>query len=356
MLRYTYDANGEQTGYEYVEPTPQPSGMAKGASYYPFKDRMLRYEEEEEPSWTKSSAQRVTDAKVKEAQAAVWAADAAYEQTQACAPGSTMEYAARKAWEEANRALTEARAAQAAVESAKTPMSLSKAVSSAETAARNSQTAADTAQTNANRAVESARKRANDGQSAWTGITTSAPAVELETAIKTTCADRRKVIQVGNYVIYKGKIYEIPSASPIINWDPSAVEIYMNLDNSKILTIDPSTQPVGVDGWGVSGTIGLALDVGIQAMYVEDKRGNRAIVITFGVGGGLGASVGLTRYFNNTFETIEQLEDFGVSVGGTIAVFGMEMDDSSGGNVSFWPDVGLEFHSLITKSIIIYLR
>ena len=74
------------------------------------------------------------------------------------------------------------------------------------------------------------------------------------------------------------------------------------------------------------------------------------------MGGGLGASVGLTRYFNNTFETIEQLEDFGVSVGGTIAVFGMEMDDSSGGNVSFWPDVGLEFYSLITKSIIIYLR
>ena len=173
-IRYTYDANGERTGYEYVEPERQPSGMAQGANYYPFKDRMLRYEEEEETTWTKSSARRVVDAKAKEAQAAVWAADAAYEQVQACAPGSTMEYAARKAWEEANRARSEARAAQAAVENAKTPMSLSKAVSSAETAARNAQAAADKAQTNADRAVESARAWANAGQ----GMTADGPEVD----------------------------------------------------------------------------------------------------------------------------------------------------------------------------------
>ena len=162
--------------------------MAKGAHYYRYKDdRMVQFEEEEEPSWTKSSAQRVTDAKVKEAQAAVWAADAAYEQAQACAPGSTMEYAARKAWEEANRARSEARAAQAAVENAKTPMSLSKAVSSAETAARNSQTAADKAQTNADRAVESARKRANAGQ----GMTADGPGVESSVDGTGSCNKRR---------------------------------------------------------------------------------------------------------------------------------------------------------------------
>ena len=128
-IRYTYDANGERTGYEYVEPERQPSGMAKGAHYYRYKDdRMLRYEEEEETTWTKSSARRVTDAKAKEAQAAVWAADAAYEQ------------------------------AQAEVENAKTPMSLSKAVSSAETAARNAQAAADKASECAKQAVQKQRE------------------------------------------------------------------------------------------------------------------------------------------------------------------------------------------------------
>ena len=66
MIRYTYDERGERTGYAYVEPERQPSGMAKGAHYYRYKDdRMVQYEEEEETSWTKSSAMKVADAKVK---------------------------------------------------------------------------------------------------------------------------------------------------------------------------------------------------------------------------------------------------------------------------------------------------
>ena len=104
-----------------------------------------------------------------------------------------MEYAARKAWEEANRARSEARAAQAAVENAKTPMSLSKAVSSAETAARNAKAAADTAQTNANRAVESARAWANAGQ----GMTADGPEVESPTNNKTSCVGSERMPEPG---------------------------------------------------------------------------------------------------------------------------------------------------------------
>ena len=66
MIRYTYDERGERTGYEYVEPERRGQGMANGAHYYRYKDdRTVQYEEEEETSWTKSSAMKVADAKAK---------------------------------------------------------------------------------------------------------------------------------------------------------------------------------------------------------------------------------------------------------------------------------------------------
>ena len=112
MIRYTYDERGERTGYEYVEPERQPSGMAKGAHYKPWQEEPLGkiskvYKDE---SW-RLIAETEAEYGLAKAQKAATAAEAAYAAARADAPGTATARNAEAAYRETKQALAAAQGA-----------------------------------------------------------------------------------------------------------------------------------------------------------------------------------------------------------------------------------------------------
>ena len=71
---------------------------------------------------------------------------------------------------------------------------------------------------------------------------TATPAVDLQTALSISCAGSKTVTQVGNQVVYNGKIYDIPVGIPVENWTPDLIERYL-VGGFSVKDCGPSITP-----------------------------------------------------------------------------------------------------------------
>ena len=128
-------------------------------------------------------------------------------------------------------------------------------------------------------------------------------------------------------------------------------------------------EPKGVTGtygsvsaaWGIAGSVSVA--------RVTDSRGNEALAITAGFGGGLGgsfsidaaqkefkagdpgSSLGVVYYPDAS--VVWDLQGWGVAVGGTCILVSGEVSSSTINGYSIAPAFGLDFHALITYTWVV---
>ena len=114
----------------------------------------------------------------------------------------------------------------------------------------------------------------------------------------------------------------------------------------------PQESIKGVEGFGGGLSLAWGLALEGQILIVWDAYGDYAILVSGGIGGGLGASGGITAYSNPNVERVSELNGSGVSIGGTVLFLGTEVSISMGGDVgtsgTVWFKPGLEFHTAIT--------
>ena len=128
-------------------------------------------------------------------------------------------------------------------------------------------------------------------------------------------------------------------------------------------------EPKGVTGtygsvsaaWGIAGSVSVA--------RVTDSRGNEALAITAGFGGGLGgsfsidaaqkefkagdpgSSLGVVHYPDAS--VVWDLQGWGVAVGGTCILVSGEVSSSTINGYSIAPAFGIDFHALITYTWVV---
>ena len=113
--------------------------------------------------------------------------------------------------------------------------------------------------------------------------------------------------------------------------------------------------------WGIAGSVSVA--------RVTDSRGNEALAITAGFGGGLGgsfsidaaqkefkagdpgSSLGVVYYPDAS--VVWDLQGWGVAVGGTCILVSGEVSSSTINGYSIAPAFGLDFHALITYTWVV---
>ena len=148
-----------------------------------------------------------------------------------------------------------------------------------------------------NNAINGYKGNANTPTSSGTSIapSTARPAVDIQTALSRSCAGSRKVTQVGNQIVYNGKIYNIPSGSPVVNWTPEMVERYLNSGlpvKISLLSLTPdSIKPYQIPEIHALGAGDYSSDTKgalLMTSGIEVVAG--AGIIIFGTGG-IGAAV-----------------------------------------------------------------
>ena len=174
---------------------------------------------------------------VNEAQQAVRQAEAAWHEAEAYAPGSQAARDAMNAWKQAKSAASRASSALSSLRSAGSLSSASSCIANIRSAAGSARNAVSTALTCADRA-------ARNNSSVTTSLgraNTGSPEVDMMDALAVSCAGSKTVTQVGNYLVYNGKIYAIPSGSPIVNWTASDIERYLMSPLDRINSNNSST-------------------------------------------------------------------------------------------------------------------
>ena len=89
---------------------------------------------------------------------------------------------------------------------------------------------------------------------------------------------------------------------------------------------------------------------------VVDDYGNIALVLSPGIGGGLGSSVGLGSTAYPGIIDVNTIAGVATKVGGSIICLGFEMDDKGSYSATIWrPKLGADFHATINYSWVIIL-
>ena len=132
-------------------------------------------------------------------------------------------------------------------------------------------------------------------------------------------------------------------------------------------------EPKGASGGGASVTGAWGGGVTASVAIVTDDRGNSALVITAGLGGGLGGKIS-GSFSNPTISNIGKpsltpnfisfpnahevwdLQGPGVAIGGTVKVISAEMFASEWNGYSVGTANGMEFHAMITYTWVIPIK
>ena len=186
MIRYDYDELGVYRGYEFVEPGRQPHGTVPGANYKPSP---LVPPAEETKNWKKTDALKEADKQIQKAKFAEYAAEVAYVEAEAMAPGSAQAKRAKAAYAQTKKAVDAAYAAKDAIADAKTQREISRAVTGAQIASGTADRAVDAVTRSADSAAAAKKAKQAEEELKKAVMTLAA---ELETVEKEAACNREK--------------------------------------------------------------------------------------------------------------------------------------------------------------------
>ena len=94
----------------------------------------------------------------------------------------------------------------------------------------------------------------------------------------------------------------------------------------------------------------------LSGSFVIDDYGNIALVLSPGIGGGFGTSVGVGSTTYPDIIDVKTIAGYNVKVGGSLICIGLEMDDKNAFSATAWkPTKGGDFHATINYSWVIIL-
>ena len=106
-----------------------------------------------------------------------------------------------------------------------------------------------------------------------------------------------------------------------------------------------------------SAVVGFAVMIESSISFVVDDYGNAAFIISPGIGGGFGSSLGIGTTVYRGEINVNDLAGASVKVGGSIICVGIEGDDKGASSGSVWlPRVGADFHATVNYTFVIILR